>query len=459
MSDNPSQTLPAVDDMRADWAVVAPLMGGTKAMRAAGKALLPQYPAEDDDAYRARLAQSTLLPAYRETVGNMTDRVFAEPLQLGDDVLEEIAGWCLDIDRAGSDLNNWAVNWFRTGLSHGLCHALVEYPRANGVRTRADEIKAGLRPYAVLIRPEHVLGWRADSGRLVQVRYLESVEEQDGEFSIKAVEQVRVLEPGRWRVFRQDEKGGWLLHDEGMTSLASIPWVTFYTGRTGLMTARPPLLELAHLNVKHWQSQSDQDNILHVIRVPILVRKGMETRYDTEGNPLPAEFKVGAGTLTDLPRDGDMAYVEHTGNAVGAGREALQDLIAEMRMAGAKLIQQDKSKQTKTATQAAEDAAQELSPLARMAGQFSDCLAQLLQFMADYRGLPDGGSVEVRGNFSQDYAPEVSLPQLLAMANAGRLSDETLFSEFQRRGVISDEHDWATEQERISSQGPAPGVM
>src|SRR5690606_17213863 len=129
------------------------------------------------------------------------------------------------------------------------------------------------------------------------------------------------------------------------------------------------------------------------------------------------EFKVGAGTRTDLPREGDLTYVEHTGKSVEAGRKALQDLIEEMRMAAAKLLQRDKQ-QTKTATQAEEEAAQELSPLARMAGQFKDALEQLLQFMADYRGLPDGGMVELRGNFDADFMPEVSLPTLVQMANS-----------------------------------------
>jgi len=35
------------------------------------------------------------------------------------------------------------------------------------------------------------------------------------------------------------------------------------------MQAKPPLLDLAWLNVEHWQSASDQSNILHVARVPI----------------------------------------------------------------------------------------------------------------------------------------------------------------------------------------------
>lgn len=459
MSDNPSVTLPAVNAMREYWAVISPLMGGTMAMRAAGKCLLPQYPAEADDSYKERLRLSTLLPAYSETVGNMTSRVFAEPLQVGDDVPEDIVEMTKDIDCAGNDLNSWAVGFFSEGMSHGLCHAFVDHQRADAVKTKAEEKAAGVRPYVVMVKPEQVLGWRSKNGVLTMIRFIEVVEEEDGEFGAICVEQIRVLEPGAWRIYRRKEKGGeFAIHDEGVNSLTNIPWVTFYTGRTGFMTAKPPLLELAHLNVKHWQSQSDQDNILHVIRVPILVRIGVQMSFTDQGVPVPPAFKVGTGSLTDLPKDGNLKYVEHTGQAVESGRTALQDLINEMRMAGAKLLTPDKSA-TKTATQAEEEAAQELSPLARVAHHFADCLAQLLQYMADYRSLGDGGTVEMRGNFDVDYIPEVSLPTLLSMANAGMISKETLFTEMQRRGVISDEYDWEKELTKIEAQGPALGAL
>ena len=458
MSNDPSITLDAVDQMAAYWDVITPLMGGTLAMRAA-PALLPKYPAEDDGVYKERLRLSTLLPAYSETVGNMTSRVFAEPLQLGDNVHEQVVELASNIDNANNDINAWSVDFFREGLSHGLCHAFVDHQKAVGVRTQADEKAAGVRPYVVMVKPEQVCGWRARDGLLTQVRYREMIEESDGDFGTKCVEQIRVLEPGKWTTYRKPKEGGvWTIHDEGATNLSVIPWVTFYTGRTGFMTAKPPLLELAHLNIKHWQSQSDQDNILHVIRVPILVRIGVQATFDAQGKMIPPEFKVGTGALTDLPMNGDMKYVEHTGKAVDAGRQALLDLIAEMRMAGAKLLTPDKSV-TKTATQAEEEAAQDLSPLSRMANHFADCLAQLLQYMADYRSLGEGGTVEMRGSFDVDYMPEVSLPTLVAMANAGMLSKETLFTEMQRRGVISDEYDWADELEKIDSQGPALGEL
>lgn len=456
MSDDPSATLPAVDRMRAYWAIVAPLMGGTSAMRAAGKVLLPQYPAEQDDTYKERLALSTLLPVYAETVNNMTSRVFAEPLQLGEDVPEDIKALCGDIDLAGNDLNSWSIELFRNGLSHGLCHALIDYQSTQDAegkplyKTRAEEIKAGVRPYAVMVKPDQVLGWRFDAGKLIQVRYMEIVEVPDGEFGTVSIQQVRVLEPGVWRTYRKPDKGGaWALHDKGATSLAYIPWVTFYAGRTGALTAKPPLLELAYLNVKHWQSQSDQDNLLHVARVPLLFVFTDDDQF---------KLVISSGSATRMPKDGSAEYVEHTGAAIEAGRTSLQDLIDEMRMAGAKLLQRDKQ-QVKTAAQANEEAAQELSPLARLAGQFGDCMAQILQVIAGYRGEKEGGHVEMRGNFDSDFAPEVSLPSLISMATAGKISDETLYSEMQRRGVISDELDWEAEKERLEEQGPALGAM
>ncbi|UFQ02248.1 DUF4055 domain-containing protein [Pseudomonas fitomaticsae] len=453
-NDDPSIKLPAVDRMREYWAIVDPLMGGTQAMRAVGKTLLPQYPAEKDDTYAERLKLSTLLPAYAETVASSTSRVFAEPLQLGEDVPEPIKVLSTDIDLGGNDLNSWSVEWFREALAKGLCHAMIEHQPTRDAegnklyKTVAEEQAAGVRPYAVIIKPGQVLGWRFDGGKLMQVRYMESVEVADGDFGVKCVDQIRVLEPGSWRTYRKADKGGaWEKQDQGSTSLDYIPWVTFYTGRTGPMTAKPPLLELAHLNVKHWQSQSDQDNLLHVARVPLLF-----VFTDNE----EFQLTISSASATRMPKDGNAKYVEHTGAAITAGRDSLKDLVDDMRMAGAKLLQKDKQA-VKTAAQANEEAAQELSPLARLAGQFADCIAQLLQILSDYGSLGDGGHVEMRGNFDSDFAPEVSLPNLISMANSGKLSDEALYSEMQRRGVISDELDWAAEFARIQTQ-PTKGV-
>jgi len=250
--------------------------------------------------------------------------------------------------------------------------------------------------------------------------------------------------------YRKNARDEWILGDEGQTSLDVIPLVTYYTKRTGFMTATPPLLELAHLNVKHWQSQSDQDNILHIARVPMLMVSGIDDEQ--------YELKVGTSTATKLPTGADMKWVEHTGKAIEAGRTSLEDLVDDMRLAGAKLLQKEKQA-TKTATQAEEEAAQEMSPLETMAGQFEDAIDQILQLFARWQNMPEGGHSQVNGNFDIDYNTAVTLPVLVNMAAQGRLSDETLFAEVKRRGVLNPDLDWAEEKQRIADQGPALGVL
>ncbi|WP_236225557.1 DUF4055 domain-containing protein [Pseudomonas pseudonitroreducens] len=472
MANDPSTVSPAVEAMRQDWAVVDALMGGTKAMRAAGTLFLPKFPKENQQDYDARLHRSTLLPAYSETIKNNTGRVFAEPISLNDDVPDDIAEYAENIDLQGNNLQVWSQAFFSNGLDKGLCHVLVDYPPTVDKEgrllypTKEAEIKASVRPYAVTIRSSQVIGWKSSvvngAEVLTQFRYMEAVEEDDPEnsFVTVCIPQIRVLEPGLWQTYRKqrgtDGKDSWVLYDEGKTSLDIIPLVTFYTNRTGFMTATPPLMEVAHLNVKHWQSQSDQDNILHVARVPMLAVIGVEapSQDGVPGN----EITIGTNAATYLPPQGDMKFVEHSGKAIDAGRQSLLDLEDQMRMAGAKLLQKEKQA-TKTAAQAEEEAAQELSPLETMAGSFEDAIDQVLQYFAMWMGVEEGGHCEINGNFDVDYAPETTLPLLKSMTDSGYLSEQTLFREVQRRGVISGDLDWESEQERIESQGPRLGTM
>src|SRR6185369_12267314 len=181
-----------------------------------------------------------------------------------------------------------------------------------------------------------ILGRRAKrvNGKWViqQLRLLESVEEPDGEFGTVCVPQVRVLMPGAWQVWRKASgAANWSIYDFGLTSVKYVPFVPIYGKRIGFMLGKPPLLELAQLNRKHWQSQSDQDTLLHVARVPILVRTGMQDKVGPDGTVIKSELTIGAASAVDIPTGATLEYCEHTGQAIGAGKSSLDDLKEEMR--------------------------------------------------------------------------------------------------------------------------------
>lgn len=442
-------------DLSADWAVVDALMGGTKTMRAAGEVYLPKFAKEDPKAYKARLGSSVLFPAYPRTVVSLAGKPFSKPLTLGDDVPSRFGPWLEDADLQGRNFHVFSAGVFRTATSHGMSGILVEYPVVRQVVSRvlsqADEAAMKVRPYLVEIKPSQLLGWRVvrinGSWSLAQLRFKECVTEPSGAYGEVEVEQIRVIEPNRWEIHRKNEKDEWVIYDFGVNTLGVVPYVPIYTERTGYMTSRPPLIELAHLNVSHWQSDSDQRNILHVARVPILAAVGVDETY---------ELIVGASSATKLPMGADLKFVEHSGNSIEAGRNDLKDLEERMRQIGAELLVLAPGQVT--ASQIISEDATSKCLLQSYAEQFEDSLDAVLQLMAKWATEATGGHVELFKDFGAATLAEASAKLLLDMNLAGKISDETLHSEMQRRGILAPDETWEDEQTKLAGQGPSPGA-
>lgn len=435
----------AVEVMQPDWQLITDLLGGTKAMRAAGVRYLPKRAMEEQSDYDARLSAATLFPAFAETIARMVGRVFSEPVTPNDDVPEWITGEVLpDVDRQGRNLHVWAKEWFREALALGLSHCLVEAPRAEGVRTRADQRRAGVRPYLIRISPERVLGWREMEGVLTQVRIKFWRSEEDGEFGTRTIEQVRVYEIGRVRTYEKDAEGNWAAVDDVLTGLERIPLITLYTQRSGMLTATPPLRELAHLNAKHWRMQSGNDTLIDTASVPILSMAGVQDGDDVI---------IGAKHAVRLPTGASLQYVEHSGAAIESGRKALLDLVEEMRQAGAKLLQPAEG--NRTATEAREDAASDNSQLGGMASQLQDTLVDVLDLVAEYRGQETGGTVQLHPNLDPELDTTTAMQDLLAMYRDGVVSRPTVFEAAKRFGRLPEALVWEEEQTRIAEDGSA----
>jgi hypothetical protein len=433
----------AVCGMAEAWSLIADLMGGSAAMRRAGKGHLPQWPAEDADSYKSRLATATLFPAYARTMSVLTGRPFSKPITIGEDVPTRIRAWLDDVDLEQRNLHAFAADLFSNALGYGFCGILVDCPPAEGVRTVADEQRAGVRPYFVHVRHDAVLGWRAEkrggSMVLTQLRLMETVEEPDGAFATRQIHQVRVLAPGMWTTYRKqkDQNGAetWTQHQTGVTTIDVIPFVPIYGLRKDFMIGAPPMIELAHMNVEHWQSKSDQQTILHVARVPVLFGKDLGS--DTK-------ITVGAGSLIQASsKDADLKYVEHSGAAIEAGRKSLLDLEDRMRQVGAELLVIKPGNTTEVQTLA--DNEQAMCDLQRMSQSLEDALDQALDLMAKWVKEPSGGHVSIFSDYGAATLAEASAQLLFEMKADGSLSHATLLNELKRRGTLSPEVDVAKE--------------
>ena len=440
--------------MEADWAIAESLLEGTACMRLKGEAYLPKWPNEDQKSYEMRIRVATLFPAFKRTVETLAARPFSKPVTVEEGIGKDFELWFKNIDMAGRTIDQFGFDAMRVALGPGLGGILAEHPiKPENVVTKADETAAGMRPYLLLIDPTQILGWRSETKegahRLTMLRIMECVEEIDGEWLTKEIPQVRVLEPGKWTTHRKNAKGDWAEHETGFTTLMEIPFAPFYGERIAFMQGKPPLMELAHLNVKHWQSQSDQDTILHVARVPILVVTGV-----TETEEKPFELTIGSSAAVKLPDDAKMEYVEHSGAAIDAGKTSLDGLKEEMRQSGAELLVIKPG--PTTATEVATDNAVGMCALQRTSLMMQDALNQAIRFMAQYAKQNDGKDeyVKLFMDFAAATLAEASASMLIGLSNGGTLSRETLINELKRRGILASDVTWVGEQVLIELEGP-----
>lgn len=429
------------------------LMGGTRAMRKASERYLPRFASETPANYNARLQRSTLFNAFKKTVSDMTGRVFSKPIILGEDVPAELVAWSENIDLAGRHLNVFARDVFYDCLQPGIGYILTDAPpapvRSDGLTpTVADYQSAGWRPYMVYIPVENVIGWKSASidgaETLLQVRIKEWVAEPDGDFAEKLVDQIRVIEPTKWQIWRKNVRSGeWEVFQEGINTLGKISLAPVYLNRTGFMTGEPPLQDLADLNVAHWQSQSDQRNILTVARVPVLFGAGIEAE---------AVLEIGASSMVRVSNpEAKLTYVEHTGAAIGAGDKDLQNLQFQMQACGLQLLVDNPGQ---TATGEMRDDVKENSSLAHMVAALQDALEQSLGFMAEYAalGADAGGSLAVNTDFG--ITGRMGDVQYLTQAViAGKIDDRTYIDELKRRGALSDAVDTEAVLHRLDNGG------
>lgn len=457
MATKVNDTSPAVAAMASGWAKIDALCGGTDAMRKAGETYLPKFPREDQDSYDYRVKTSTLFNGLGRTIENMAAKPFAEPVTFTD-IDTEPAKWLDNIDLCGNNLSVFAHNLLTAGLKYGLTHILADNPRTTDADgkllypTRKAETDAGVRPYLVHITPQQILGWKSEktaSGaeKLSMLRFMECVEEPDGEFGTKTVPQVRVLTPGAWATYRKAEKGDdWILFEEGAVSLDFVPLVTYYTRRNGFMTATPPFKDLADLNISHWQSSSDQTSILHTARVPILAISGVNDED---------KIVIGAKTALMLPTGATAEYVEHTGAAIEAGRNSLQDLENQMRAMGAELLAE--TQVSTTATQNNIEDSEAKCQLSMMVEGLEDALDQAVDIMHKWVKLEYKGDIDLFDDFSSGVVMQTAgafITGLVQLVTTGMLSKEVAFEEMQRYGIINPDLAWADIQAKIEIEPP-----
>jgi hypothetical protein len=137
------------------------------------------------------------------------------------------------------------------------------------------------------------------------------------------VQQIRLLTPGGYQLHQKGDDGEFRITDEGTTSLSEIPFSVAYSNRVSYLESRPPLEDIAELNLKQYQVQSDLDNQLHISAVPMLAFFGFPSAAE--------EVSAGPGEAIAFPAEGRAEYIEPGGTALTISSAGWSNRITDQR--------------------------------------------------------------------------------------------------------------------------------
>ena len=418
------------------WMLIEDLMGGTYEIRRRHRRYLPQEPRELDEAYDNRLARSVCPPYYQRLERMLAGMLTRKPVRLND-TSDQIREQLFNVDLQGNDLNVWCYETARKMIRYGHVGVLVDAPRDGG------------RPYWSTYTPRDILGYRSEmidgEQRLVQLRLSESVVLPDGDWGEKRVDQVRVLTPGEFKVFRREEKKGeYVVVDEGRTSLNRIPFGVAYSNRVGMLESRPPLEDIANLNLKSYQIQSDLDNQLHISAVPMLAFYGFPSAAE--------EVTAGPGEAIAFPADGRAEYIAPPSDAFKSQFERLQQIEHQINELGLSAVLGQKLS-AETAEAKRIDRSQGDSTMMVIAQNMQDMIDNCLQYHAEYLGDRQPGSSYVNRDFLGTRLEPQEIQALLQLYTAGTITQETLLLQLSEGEVLGDDFDVDGELEATQAGG------
>ncbi|MEH1822136.1 MAG: DUF4055 domain-containing protein [Nostoc sp.] len=388
------------------------------------RAYLPKEVKEPPQAWSDRIRRTTFdnrfEPAIKDYAGLLS--VFS----LNSNVAKSIVKNKDNIDQCGNDLWTFFHEVDQYCLRDGWCGVMVEYPTEDPtITSQGDLLASDRRPYLVLIDRRDILNWQTTKingkPQLTRVTIRETRLEPNGDYGEKEVVYYRVLIPGEYFVFQIIETNGesqLLLVEQGTTSLSEIPLVYYSVTESGLFSAKAPFLNLAKLNIEHFQKRSQLNEVLRKCNLPVPVRRGLIKTVDDIKKVPP--LVIGPNSVLDIPTDGDFFFAEPSGVAIAASKDDIKDLEAAMdRMTLDFLTSGDRQK---TATEAVLESTKTSANLKGVARRKESAMQQVFELWVAYTGEAEGGGI------TQD---EDLLSMPLTPEQTGKLED------LQAQGLIS----------------------
>lgn len=484
--DNPATESADYKAMKDGWRLIHHIIDGIDRIKEQRWDYLPQFQKETNSAYDIRVKSAPWRPEFVDALLGICAKPFTKEVKVNPDAPDSIqgevdkntkkrkGGIVDDIDGQGNSLHVFARDTFVSGVSYGLDAIYVSFPvvQTEGIPTVAAEKKIGARPYWVHVAAEDIIALtvKVVAGRTIpdHIRIKECTIEQDG-FAENEVYRIRVLDYNdgapTWSLWLKNEKG---IYEEEISrtpfvGVTEIPLVLYFTGkRESNYRVKPPMIDLAHMQIELYQALSRQERILTLAGSPMLKGVGM-------GPPKPSKITGANGQMIDVPAahievgpgivlfappaegiQTDWDYVQPQAANITEVREGVNDIMEDFR----RLALQPSTPKSgnMVATGEAINAAKSHSAIEVWANGLKDALDQALAYTCQWMKIADTVTAMVHTDFGVDVQGAEEAKILGDAQSRGVISSETERGELARRGILGPGFDEEEETARLADE-------
>ena len=425
-----------------DWELIEDVFEGEKAVKAAGVKYLPSLSGQLVEEYESFKQRGSLFNALFRTVQGLGGMVFRKPVDysLPPKVIELLHS----IMSTGQSFEV---------LCRIVCNSLLKFGR---VGLLVDSLEDS-DPYVAVYGPKAIVNWRVSfvDGReqitlLVLKENYYSPENSDP-FTVKMEEQYRsielidgMVETNIWRKVKGNTKDEWVIVETIYPKIknkrqSKIMFYPIGSEENSMAVNKPPLIDMAYVNIDHWRLSVDYRHGLHFCSLPTPWAVG----FDSERKLTIGPVRVWRSDDTEAK----CGFLEFSGQGLASVRQALKDDEEQMAILGARIIEQTRSR-IETAEAARIRQSGESGVLIAIVNNISEGLNCCFEGIAEWLGVDFTDSyIKLNTDFIDTNITPQELTSLLQTYQAGAMSLDTFLYNLEKGEILPP--DQSIEDEKI----------
>ncbi len=450
----------------ATWQFCRDMIAGDDAVKAKKETYVPRLSEQDDTQYLAMLNRPVYEGYTSRTLDGMTGLIFSKAPAV--EAPESLKLSFDNIDLAGKTLTDLAQDTVEDVFATDRVGLLVDRASVDTKGMTNGEVEAlKLRPFIKAYPTESIINWKYDSINNQQVLSLvvlkESKEKWSDEFTSEkeTIYRVLSLEKGiyRVRIFENQTKGEgknavtqWIATSDiypkmNNAPMTEIPFIGITSTSLGLDVKKPPLYDMAKVNLTHFKTNVEYYHGMHFTALPTPYMTGYQSDDDEE-------IKIGSTSILTLSDpSATLGYLEFSGDGLGTLEREKTNQKETMVVLGSNMLQSDKKTAEAENTVAMRNAGQNASIVS-----VADTVSRGIELALNIANKWNSSLEKVTYKLNTDYnLIKLDAQSLTAYVQAwlsGAMSHEELFLNLQKGELIKESKTFEEHQTQIEEETP-----